>query len=211
MAFLVVLLSALPLVANAGVIRGVVTLRAAHRKFTRIGNESGGAVKRRLEGVDGAVVFLDSIPNKIERQLAKKATEPIMVQRRARFIPRTLCVTVGTTVAFLNRDRVYHSVFSVAPAGKFDLGKYAPGTTRRQTFGATGAIELFCELDSGESGYIFVAPNHACSQVTSSGVFALPKLPPGRYQLTAWHPAYGTQTREIQMPKRGDVVVELEF
>src|SRR5206468_7808741 len=99
--------------------------------------------KRRLEGVSDAVVYLDSIPDKVEHQLAKNARGPFMVQRRGRFVPRTLPVTVGSTVTFLNRDRVYHSVFSVSPVKTFDVGKYAPGTIRKQTFDSPGAVELF--------------------------------------------------------------------
>ena len=208
---LAAILGTLPWVADAGVIRGVVGVPAAHRKFSRIGNEPTGPVRRRLECAGDAVVYLDSIPDNIERQFAKKAGAPVMVQQRGAFVPRTLYVTAGSTVTFLNRDRVYHSVFSVSPTQKFALGKYKPGASVKQTFDTPGPVELFCEFDPEELGYIFVAPNHACTRASSSGNFTFPKLPPGTYRLMVWHPAYGTQSREIEVPKRGEVVVALEL
>jgi hypothetical protein len=46
-------------------------------------------------------------------------------------------------------------------------------------------------------GYIAVLKTPRYSVTSSDGAFALENLPPGKYTVTAWHEAYGTQTQEI--------------
>jgi plastocyanin len=156
----------------------------------------------------GCVVYLDSIPPKVEQKLARPAPRQVWVsQRRSGFVPSLRVIALGDTVRFLNRDRRYHNVFSVSPTRKFDLGKYAPGQSLLATFDRAGAVPLFCELHSEETGMLFVAPNHAFARLSRHGTFALPKLPAGTYVLKLWHPRFGEQTREVEVPRKGDVQV----
>jgi len=209
--WLVITLGLVPGITLAGDLRGSVGVLAAHRQFSRVSGDSTSAGKRRLETMIDAVVYLDSIPARLEKKLSKHPSDAVITQRGGAFSPRTLSVPVGTTVTFLNRDRVYHSVFSVSPARRFDLGKYAPGEGRQVALAAPGPIQLFCDIDPNETGFVFVTPNHASARPGSRGEFAFRKLPPGRYTLRVWHPSYGSLTREIEMPRHGDLEVALEY
>lgn len=185
------LLALVPARAGAGVIRGSVeppTLAA------------------------GTIVYLDSIPEKVEKKLAKHADSSRWVHQIPKgFVPGVVGLARGTTVHFLNRDRRYHNVFSVTPANRFDLGPYGPGKSVSETFDRDGPVRIFCELHSDESGLLFVTPNHAFAAITRRGTFVLPKLPPGTYTLKSWHPRWGEQTRQVEIPRSGDAVVLLRW
>ncbi len=186
-----VFLALAPAPAHAGVIRGTVAPASL---------------------ATGSVVYIDSIPPKVEQKLARSAPRQVWVsQRRSGFVPSLRVIALGDTVRFLNRDRRYHNVFSISPTRKFDLGKYAPEQSLLATFDHTGAVPLFCELHPNETGMLFVAPNHAFARLNRHGTFVLPKLPPGTYVLKLWHPRFGEEAREVEVPRKGDVVLNLRL
>jgi plastocyanin len=188
--------------AGAGVIRGELSL-------ARRGTPAAG-------GVTDAAIYVERVPDKVERKLAKNARKkqaavPSIVQARQRFTPRVLLVTAGSPVAFENRDRVYHNTFSVARARRFDLGKYPPGHRDTVVFDRAGVANLHCDIHPDEIGFVVVAPNHVHARPDTLGRFALPKLPPGEYQLRVWHPRRGELTRAVTLPRRGDVRLALAY
>lgn len=198
------LLLATPAAAGNAVIRGKVSIPGELRQVS-----FGPAAPVR--GVTDVIVYLDSIPEKIEKKLAREPRDTSILQIDQRFIPRVLPIAVGTTVRFENMDRVYHNAFSISPAKRFDLGKYPPGQSRRMTFDKPGIVRVFCDIDPDESGWVIVTPNHAFVRPDPAGEFKFPKLPRGKYKLTVWHPRYGERSQSVEIPKRGDLVLDLRF
>ncbi len=193
--------------AGAGVIRGTVSLGA-------IVPASHGGMRGAIRGgapATDAVVYLARIPEKVERRLARDAAPTRVRQAHGRFAPSPLPVAAGTTVTFTNADHVYHSVFSVSDARRFDAGKYAPGARRTVRFDRPGPVRLFCDIDPGEAGDLFVTPNHAFARPGRDGAFALPKLPRGTYELRVWRPGRAELVREVEVPGRGDVELDLRL
>ncbi len=197
--------------AEAGVIRGVVRLATPPGKARVSAAVQARARRAESATVREAVVYLEEIPEKVAKKLAEKDSVARMGQAFGRFIPGTLAVPAGATVAFENHDRVYHNAFSVSAAKKFDVGKIAPRGSRTVTFERPGEVKLFCDIDPEETGFVFVTPNRAFVQPDTSGAFAFPKLPPGKYKVRVWHPSRARSSREVEMPKKGDVVLELKI
>ena len=196
-----------PTLANAGVLRGTLDVSRARARFEASRATAPGSRTAKSEPLTDAVVYVEAVPEKVEKKLAKRAVPSKILQQGGTFFPRATCVPVASAVTFLNQDRVYHNIFSVSPARRFDIGKYGPGETRSVTFTATGPVQLFCELHPEEIGFIYVTPNHAYTRPNTAGEFTLPKLPAGKYVLRVWHPAFGSATKEFEMPKRGDLVM----
>ena len=82
---------------------------------------------------------------------------------------------------FENRDRIYHSVFSVSTTRRFDLGKYPKGHSRSVTFPKAGVVNVYCDIHSDMAAFVLVTPNHAYAQPAADGGYALPNLPAGKY------------------------------
>jgi plastocyanin len=161
-----------------------------------------------------AVVYVDSLPPKVEEKLAKPHwwaphRPPRVIEGHNGFTPAVVAVPVGSPLLIQNLDRVFHAPFGVSQAGTVHLTPQAPGTINTVTLDHPGVFNLFCALHSNEFGTVMVVPNHAFARPDSLGRFTLPKLPPGNYRLRVWHPQLGTSTREITLPLRGDINVEL--
>jgi plastocyanin len=209
--------------ASAGVIRGTLWMTpiAAARSVTA----AQAPDVRAQRGVLDAVIYLEVVPDKVERQLASKVAskrtwfvfgraEPRpsrIVQIDRQFRPRVAAVAVGAKVEVQNLDRVYHNTFSVSPAKRFDLGKYPPGRIDTVSFDRPGVVNLHCDIHPDMLGFIVVTPNHAFTRPDSLGRYRLPKLPPGDYTVRVFHPRRGELERRIVVPKRGDLDLDLAF
>lgn len=158
-----------------------------------------------------AVVYIESLDEAVNAALTAPPERPMLAQEQQSFLPRVVTVPVGGSVEFPNKDPIYHSVFSVSPAKRFDLGRYGRGASKRVTFRKAGLVTVYCDIHSNMEGFVFVAPNRAVTQPDASGRYALPDLPSGRYTLIAWHPDLGTIRREVAVPERGDVTLDVRF
>lgn len=182
-------------VAHSGVLRGTIVLPK---------RENGASVL-------DAVVYIDSLTPPLQTKWGRRSGRVSVVQRERRFTPRVTAVPVGTTVAFLNRDDVYHNVFSVSPAKRFDLGKYPPKAKNQVTFSRPGVVNLFCDIHPGMAAYVLVVPHRLFVRPKADGSFELPALPHGVYRLVAWHPSSGRVVRRVEVPVRGTVDVAMRF
>src|SRR5574341_1000434 len=161
--------------ADAAGIRGTLTVASKPAK-SRSGKAAAAALAART--AREAVVYLEEVPEKVEKRLRRDAEKQKekngmlrITQAKHRFHPRAVAVAPGTTVQFVNQDRVYHNVFSVSPAMRFDLGKYPPGQTRLLTFDKPGVVKLFCDIDPAMSGFVFIVPHHTFMHPDSAGGF----------------------------------------
>lgn len=174
-------------------------------------------VMRQQRGVTEAVVYVDRIEARDDARLGRRgwfAPKPVLpriVQQDRRLAPRVLAVPAGARVVVANLDRTYHNLFSVSAARRFDLGRYAPGRVDTLEFARPGTVTLHCDIHPDEVGYVVVVPNRAWARPDSTGAFTLPKLPPGRYRVKAWHPTRGPVARTVQLPRRGDVALDLTY
>ncbi|TMQ71030.1 MAG: methylamine utilization protein [Candidatus Eisenbacteria bacterium] len=191
--------------AGAGTIRGRLHLGSGSKPVTI------GASSMEVMGLEQAVVWVDSLPPKFARRHRGKPRPARIVQIDRQFAPRVTTVIAGTTIRFVNRDKVFHNVFSISPARRFDIGRYSPSAIRDVTFDHPGVVNLFCEIHPWMSAYVIVLPNRFYARPDRAGVFQLPKLPPGRYRLHFWHPTHGEQRREVEVPSRGDGVVAVSL
>ncbi len=160
-----------------------------------------GTVQGGLGGVGGAVVWL----KRADRPTPKPRPAPrqIVLQRGKRFLPHVLAVPVGTEVAFLNEDKMFHNVFSLSRPNAFDLGLYQEGVARSQIFQAPGPVRLLCNIHSSMSAFIYVVDSPWYTQTDGRGRFELRGVPPGDYVLHAWHEASAKPSTQRVTVSRG--------
>jgi plastocyanin len=194
-----------PCLAGTGV-RGRVLLP----RSTQTRNAKGAKIRETLDARD-AVVYVTVAPGGNARKLSGRASRQDIHLEGDRFTPRVLPVVAGSEVRFRNEDRVYHNVFSVSPAGRFDLGNLAPGGKRETRFKSPGVINLFCELHPAAAGFVVVCPNWFFTRVGASGEYVLPPLPRGAYVVHAWHPRLGVTRRSIRVTGREAVTLDLRL
>ena len=166
-------------------------------------SESGAAdLKDELRRV---VIYIDTTG------LASEPVQATMNQKQRRFSPEILAVPAGSTVKFPNWDPIFHNVFSLSGAKSFDLGNYSSGQSRSITFPKPGLVQLHCHLHPNMSGAILVTPNSWFTQPDATGEFSLAGIPPGRYQLVAWHKSAGYFRRWVQVRIGTPLTVDFEI
>jgi plastocyanin len=144
-----------------------------------------GTVRGGPAGAGGAVVWLTRAQGPTPRP--KPAPIQTVLQRGKRFLPHVLVVPVGTEVAFLNEDKMFHNVFSLSRPNQFDLGLYEQGVARNKVFREPGPVRLLCNIHASMSAFVYVVDSPWYAQADAQGRFELRGVPPGEYVLHAWH------------------------
>jgi hypothetical protein len=181
---------------RAPVVAGASRDRLAPAQRPSMGANVAGTVAGGGQiGPGGAVVWLKRIDGPMPR--ISPPPNQVITQREKTFLPHVLAVPIGTTVQFRNDDRIYHNVFSIVRPNDFDAGIRATGVTYTRTFTHAGAVQLLCNIHSTMSAYVFVVDSPLYAKALASGVFTIRGVPPGRYELSAWHEAASTITRKI--------------
>ncbi|HTT21031.1 MAG TPA: carboxypeptidase regulatory-like domain-containing protein [Candidatus Sulfotelmatobacter sp.] len=134
-----------------------------------------------------------------------------LIQRNQRFEPQLLVIPVGSTVSFPNADPIYHNVFSLSGAKRFDLGYYPEGHTRTIQFDLPGVVQIYCHLHPNMYAAVVVTPNEWYTRPAGDGSFALSRVPPGDYRLVVWHMHAGFFRKEVHVnansPTNVDVAI----
>jgi len=212
-----VLLLTVPVPGFAGTIRGTVRMPPLSSPTVTFQPYAGRAsslpapARTQRGRVTDTIISIESLPAADDAALPKPAAHPRLSQSQQSFVPRVLAVPVGTTVDFPNLDAIYHNVFSVSPARRFDLGKYPRGDSRSVTFSRPGVVSVYCDIHSDRAAFIVVLPNRAFTQPDADGAWRLPELPPGRYTVRWWHPDFEGGSRAVTVPADGDATVDVEF
>ena len=193
---------------TVGTISGTVSPADAPRPAPQEQESCVGHISAGRSVAD-AVVYVGKIGREANSRLPAPPESAFIQQEGLSFCPRILVVVAGTRVDFPNRDTVFHNVFSVSPANRFDLGRYGPGNTRNVVFRAPGPVNIYCGLHPKMSAFVLVVPNKAFARPDSLGRFTLPPLPAGRYVVNVWHPDYPAIRRNVTVPGGGHAELEV--
>src|SRR5262245_48693125 len=111
-----------------------------------------------------------------------------------RYVPHVQAVTVGSAMALLNNDAVFHNVHGTMDAGAggpmsvFNLAMPMKGQKLPAKLKRPGTIKLRC--DAGHTwmnAYIHVLEHPFFAVTDRAGKFSIAGVPPGRYSLKYWH------------------------
>lgn len=115
---------------QSGGIRGRLDIRKLDKPAERRPDVAspGAPGPRDVPDLRRGVVYLETAPRSAFDE--REPGHVTMDQRNERFVPHVLAVMVGTIVDFPNSDQIYHNVFSLSRAKRFDLGRYAAGKSK---------------------------------------------------------------------------------
>jgi plastocyanin len=126
---------------------------------------------------------------------------PTMDQKGLRFEPHVMVIQVGTTVEFLNSDKVQHNVFWPSISGDkkktHNMGTWPQGQKKAFKFTDPGIVTLLCNVHPEMAGYIIVSPTPYFAETDADGAFTIANVPDGQYTVNAWHEGKKLQSKKI--------------
>lgn len=124
----------------------------------------------------------------------------VLDQKDKQFVPRLMVIRKGTEVRIHNSDPVYHNVFSLSKAKRFDVGRRSPGEYQDVRFDKAGKVDVFCDIHSDMHAVIIVAPQTtvAMQKLTKEGSFRFTDVPQGQYILHLYALGDRRRTMNIQ-------------
>lgn len=162
---------------------------------------TGGRVRVEIKDPKGAPVadaVASLLPLDAPVQVSPPGEPVVVTQDREEFQPYVTAVVTGTRVAFPNRDKVQHHVFSLSKPKPFDLGLYRGDPKELVTFDQPGVVTLGCNIHDWMSAYVVVLATPHFAKTAADGLAPIGSLPPGNYRLEVWHPRLKTTvTRDL--------------
>ncbi|MBZ5521572.1 MAG: carboxypeptidase regulatory-like domain-containing protein [Acidobacteriia bacterium] len=145
-----------------------------------------------------SVVWVEAAAGAKPAEVDKHVT---MDQKGLLFQPHILVVQVGTTVEFLNSDKVAHNVFWPSISGdkkkSHNLGTWPTGQKKGFKFDDPGVVSLLCNVHPEMSGYVVVVPTPMFAETSAEGEYTIANVPDGQYTVTAWHEGKKIQSQKI--------------
>ncbi len=157
-----------------GSVTGRVELKDSHVASVRKSRDYSGVV----------VWFLPAAGVPAPRAGSKHAR---LIQKDKTFTPHVLAIQTGTTVDFPNYDPIFHNAFSNFSGQLFDIGLYAPGSSRSFRFQRSGTVRIFCNIHPAMSAVILVVDTPYFAVSGKDGAFEIDQVPAGEYRLKIFH------------------------
>lgn len=108
-------------------------------------------------------------------------------QIKRTFVPKVTILQTGTSVTFPNKDNIEHDVYSFSPAKTFELKLYSGVPAHPVTFDKPGLVTVGCNVHDQMIAYVLVVDTSFYAKADAHGVARIEGLPPGNYEIKAWH------------------------
>jgi plastocyanin len=152
------------------------------------------------------VITIEDVPSSTAGKLLAE-----IAQKDKQFNPGLTVVTTGSKVEFPNQDKIFHNVFSVSEAARFDLGLYKSGESKTVKLRRAGVIDVYCNIHPEMVAQIKVVDTKHFAVTGSDGSFEIDGIPPGTYPIVAWQ-QYGEEYRgKVTVTSGGTASVSIEL
>ena len=178
---------------------------------------SSGSVSGQVVLVSGGAPRADASNAVVWVEGARRAAEPRGAARgqmksdQKKFTPRVVVVPRTATVDFPNVDPIYHNVFSVSGANRFDLGLYRSGASRSKEFDQAGLVRVFCNIHPQMVGFVMVVDSDFAAVTGPDGKFRFEGVPAGSWTLKAWHEEAGEVSEPVTVHARGETAAPVRL
>src|SRR5450755_1097324 len=145
-------------------------------------------------GVANTIVYLKNIYS--GKAMALPEQRRHLDQRRCRYIPHILLVPQDATLQMESSDATLHTVH-MEGAATFNLPFPFTNQITSRTMSTPGLVHIRC--NGGHvwmNAEMMVVPHPYYAVTDESGHFEFADVPPGTYQIVAWHEGWGHEGKE---------------
>jgi len=135
-------------------------------------------------GVANTVVFLRNITR--GKAMDLPAARRFLNQKSCRYEPHFLLVPLQASLTVKNRDPLLHTV-QMSGNADYNLPFTAEGQEISRPMIREGNVDLRCNVHPWMNGEMLVARHPYYAVTDQDGNFELTQVPPGDYEIVAWH------------------------
>jgi len=123
---------------------------------------------------------------------------PLLDQQGCMYRPRIVAMRTDQPLVIRNSDATLHNVHVYAEVNRgFNIGQPFQGVESQRRFSDQEiGIDVRCDIHGWMNGAIAVFSHSYFDVTTPDGQFSL-DLPPGDYDIEAWHPQLGSSTQTV--------------
>jgi len=209
---------------NEGSISGVIDFKGAPPAPRQIemasdpicSQKGSGAVTEDVVVKDGKVqnvfVYVKSgLPN---NTFDPRGAEPTLDQNGCRYVPHMVGLYNKQKIKITNSDATTHNVHPLPPKENREWNESQPS-------GAPALVKEFtkkevvipvkCNIHSWMKAYIGVLDHPFFAVSAADGTFKIEGLPPGEYDVEAWHEKYGAKTMKVKVDAKGAATANFTY
>jgi plastocyanin len=132
-------------------------------------------------------------------------------QKGCRYIPHVLVMQVNQELKITNDDQTNHNIHPIPKINHEWNKSQPPGVALSDKFDKEEFIPVKCNIHPWMRGYFAVLKTSHYAVTKDDGGFSLPNLPPGKYTISAWHEAYGTQKQVVTITGNETTTIDFIF
>jgi plastocyanin len=125
---------------------------------------------------------------------------PVVIdQKGCQYFPHVTGIRVGQTLKLKNSDGLLHNVHALPKVNTpFNMAMPANRKEADTKFGKEeGMFHIKCDVHPWMSAYVGVFANPFYAVSGKDGKFKISGLPPGTYEIEAWHEKLGVKTAKV--------------
>jgi plastocyanin len=141
------------------------------------------------------------------------ANEATLDQNGCKYVPRVLGIQAGQPLKIVNSDQTTHNIHTLPKVNReFDGSQQAgQGPIIRKFSKPETIFPVKCNQHSWMRAHIAVLAHPFFAVSDSNGAFTIKGLPPGEYEIEAWHERYGAKTAKIKVTEKADAKADFTF
>ncbi len=140
--------------------------------------------------------------------------EPVILdQRGCRYAPHVFGLRAGQELVILNNDSTMHNVHASPQRNRaFNAGMTRAIKKLTRSFDRPEVMIPFnCNVHPWMSAYAGVLDHPFFAITNTEGSFRLGLLPPGAYEITAWHERFGVLKQTVKLEASAERQIDFNF
>jgi plastocyanin len=141
-------------------------------------------------------------------------SSPVVIdQKGCHYEPHVVGVMVGQTLQLKNSDGLLHNVHALPKVNTpFNMAMPANRLTADTKFGQEeGMFQVKCDVHGWMTAYVGVFANPFFAVTGADGKFTISGLPPGTYEIEAWHEKLGMRTASVTVTAAAPAKADFAF